>query len=431
MHPALMTSIRRTGVAAALLFAVAGCKDVLNVSNPGALKEEQLTNPALEQFIVNGAVGEFQYAYGYYALWSAMLSDEAYTDHTEVGIRELSLHTISDINTTNESVFGNIQRGVASGDDAVTRLKEILGAGAGSSISVARALAYGGYSYVLLGEGFCEAPVALGPGLTSAQLQARAVQHFDSAITIAQAYAAIAGQSAANVAAATDLINMSRVGAARASLKSGDVAKARTYAALVPDSYEKLAYFSANSVRENNIMNSGIRTTGAWQSMAIPFLGLNDPRVPQSTTSKTGLQQGILWLPLRPSQYSGWVATGTPGTIDITSNVRFAGGLEARYIGIEADGPNAAMLTFVNARRAIGGKAPVTLAGAELLAEFRMQRGIDFYLTGQRLGDMRRYKAAGIDLFPKGKYPVNAEVYGTNTCFIVPLSEKTGNPNYH
>lgn len=430
MRTALMTLIRRASVAATLVFTVAGCKDVLNVSNPGALKEEQLTNPALEQFLVNGAIGEFQYAYGYYALWSAMLSDEAYTDHTEVGIRELSLHTISEINSTNEAVFGNLQRGVASGDDAVTRLKVILGAGASSSISVARALAYGGYSYVLLGEGFCEAPVALGPGLTSAQLQARAVQHFDSAVTIAQAYAAIAGQSAANVAVATDLINMARVGAARASLKSGDLAKARTYAALVPDTYEKFSYYSANSVRENNIMNSGIRLTGAWQSMAAPFLSLNDPRVPQSPTTKTGLQQGILWLPLRPSQYSGWVATGTPGTIDITSNVRFAGGLEARYIGIEADGPNAAMLTFVNARRAVGGKAPVTLAGAELLAEFRMQRGIDFYLTGQRLGDMRRYKAAGTDLFPKGKYPVNAEVYGTATCFVVPLSEKTGNPNY-
>lgn len=431
MQPALMTNIRRTGVTAALVLAFTGCAGVLDVSNPGALQEEQLSNPALEQFIVNGAIGEFQYAQGYYALWSAMLSDEAYTDHTEVGIRELSLHTITDLNTTNEAVFGNISRARASGDDAVTRLKEMLGANAGKSISVARALAYGGYSYVLLGEGFCEAPVALGPGLTSVQLQALAVQHFDSAITIAQAFASIAGQTAANVATATDIINMSRVGAARASLKSGDLAKARTYAALVPDTYEKIAYYSSNSVRENNIMNSGIRTTGPWQSMAAPFLSLNDPRVPQSTKSTTGLQQGILWIPLRPEQYVGWLPVGTPQTIDITTSVKFAGGLEARYIGIEADGPTAAMLTFVNNRRAVGGKPPVTLAGAELVAEFRMQRGIDFYLTGQRLGDLRRFKAAGVDMFPKGKYPVNAEVYGPATCFVVPLSEKTGNPNYN
>lgn len=430
MHTTLMASIRSAVIAAALVVVSTACKDVLSVSNPGALGEGQLTNPALEQFLVNGAVGEFQYAQGYYALWSSVLADESYTDHTEVGIRELSLHGFNNLNGTNEAVFGNISRAVASGDDAVTRLKVMLGANAGSSLSIARALTYGGYAYVLLGEGFCEAPVHLGPGLASAELLKRAVAHFDSAITIAQAYAAIAGTSAANIAVANDLINLSRVGAARASLKSGTTAQARTYAALVPDAYDKLAYYSANSVRENNIMNSGIRTTGPWMSMAVPFLGLADPRVPQSATTKGGLQQGALWIPLRPSQYSGWMATGTPQTIDITSTVRFASGLEARYIVTEVDGPTAAMLTFVNARRAIGGKAAVTLAGAELLAEFRMQRGIDFYLTGQRLGDLRRYASAGTDMFPKGKYPVNAEIYGTAKCFIVPLSEKTSNPNY-
>ena len=430
MHTTLMASIRRFGIAAVLVVISAACKDVLSVSNPGALQESQLTDPALEQFLVNGAIGEFQYAQGYYSLWSSVLADESYTDHTEVGIRELSQHAFNDLNGTNEAVFGNISRAVASADDAVTRLKLMLGANAGSSLSVARALTYGGYAYVLLGEGFCEAPVHLGPGLPSAELLKRAVAHFDSAVTIAQAYAAATGTSAANVALATDLINLSRVGAARASLKSGNIAQARTYATLVPDAYEKLAYYSANSVRENNIMNSGIRTTGAWMSMAAPFLGLADPRVPQTATSKGGLQQGALFIPLRPSQYSGWVTTGTPQTIDITSNTRFASGLEARYIVTEVDGPTAAMLTFVNARRAIGGKAAVNLTGTELLAEFRMQRGVDFYLTGQRLGDLRRYAAAGGDLFPKGKYPVNAEIYGTAKCFIVPLSEKTSNPNY-
>ena len=96
----------------------------------------------------------------------------------------------------------------------------------------------------------------------------------------------------------------------------------------------------------------------------------------------------------------------------------------------EADGPTAAMLTFVNARRAVGGKAAVNVTGAALVTEFRLQRAIDFYLTGQRLGDLRRYSAGGTNLFPTGKYPVFPDPYGSATCFIVPLSEKTGNPNY-
>ena len=422
------TRVARTVACATLIGAsVTGCKGILDVANPGALKEEQLTNPALEAFLVNGVIGEFQYSYGYYALWSGVLSDELFTDHTNVGIRELSLHNFNDLNDTNQGVFENLSRTRASADDAVTRLKAILGAGAGSSLNVARVLAYGGYAYTLLGEGFCEAPIALSPGLPPAELFKRAMAHFDSAVTIATAAAAA---TPANATAAQDIINMARVGAGRAALKAGDLVKAKGYATLVPADYEKLSYYSSNSVRENNIVNSAVRATGAWLSMTPAFQGLNDPRAPQPAAARVGLNSNPIWVPFRPSQYSGWVATTPTQTIDITSNIRFASGLEAQYIVTEADGPNDAMLTFVNARRAVGGKAAVSLTGAELLTEFRQQRAIDFYLTGQRLGDLRRYAAAGTDLFPTGKYPVFPDPYGSAKCFIVPLSEKTGNPNY-
>ena len=115
--------------------------------------------------------------------------------------------------------------------------------------------------------------------------------------------------------------------------------------------------------------------------------------------------------------------------IDITSNVKFATGLEAQYILAEVDGATPATLAFVNSRRAVGNQAPVNLTGADLITELRNQRARDFYLTGQRLGDLRRYLKAGTDLFPKGKYPVFTDFYGDNKCFIIPLAEKAGNPN--
>jgi hypothetical protein len=127
--------------------------------------------------------------------------------------------------------------------------------------------------------------------------------------------------------------------------------------------------------------------------------------------------------------YVGWTAA-TLQTIDITTNIRFATYLEAQYDIAEADGATASTLAFVNARRAVGNQAPVDLSGAPLMAELRNQRARDFYLTGQRLGDLRRYAKAGTDLFPKGKYPVFSDFYGENKCFVVPLSEKAGNPNY-
>ena len=411
-----------------MVFSVAACSDLLDVSDPGSIQGEQLNNPALETLLVNGVIGEFQVAYGGYTLWSGVLADEVFTDHTNIAVREFSLHNFNDLNDINEGVYENLQRTRQSADDASARLREMLGGTAASSLNLARVYAYGAYSYVLLAEGFCDAPVNLSEPLPPEELFRRGIARFDSAIATANAYKGTT-TVAANIAAANDLINMSNVGAARASLKMGDLTKARAYAALVPAGYEKLALYSGNSVRENNQVHRPARTADPFLGVHPTYLGLNDPRVPALATARLGLNSNPIFPPQRPSQYVGWTPT-TLTTIDITTNIKFATHLEAQYIIAEAEGATASTLAFVNARRAVGNQAPVSLAGAALMAELRNQRARDFFLTGQRLGDLRRYLAAGTDLFPKGKYPVFTDFYGENKCFIVPLSEKADNPNY-
>jgi hypothetical protein len=423
-----MQLTRRLSRAAAALFIVVasvGCDGLLDANNPEFINEGQLTDPALERLVVNGVLGEFQYAYGYYALYSGILSDEVFTDHTQVGIRELSLHNILEANDANTNVFANVHRARQSAEDAVVRLKAMLGeANAAKSLNFATVLAFGGYAYTMLGEGFCESPVNLSAPLPADSLLARGVAMFSQAITVATA----SGTSAA----ATDIINMSRVGAARALLKLGDATRAVTFASQVPANYEKLSYYSANSVRENNILNVPAGVSGAWLSMGPSFLALADPRVPRtSSTTLRGLNSNPIVPPQKPYMYAGWSATAVDDRIVPNTNIKFATGLEAQYVIAEAQGPTAATLTFVNQRRAVGGKAAVNLTGNDLMTELRTQRSLDLYLTGQRLGDLRRYKAKlGIDLFPKGKYPITAEVYSTATCFIVPLDEKATNPFY-
>ena len=409
---------------ALLLGMAAACNDILDVENPGAIQEGQLADPALQQLIVNGAIGEFQYAYGQYAQWSAVLSDEAFTDHTNVDVRQFSLHDFTDLNTTNSAVYEYLQRARQSADDAAARLKAMLGSGASSSLDVARVLAYGGYAYTLLGEGFCEAPVNLSAPKTSDELLQIALTRFDEAITVATA-----ASTGSNVAAAQDIIRMAQVGGARAALKRGDAAKARAYASLVPANYEKLAYYSSNTVRENNALNGLTHASGASLGMAPAFLGLNDRRVPQPASTQLGLTGGSIYTPLTPYMYSEWASSGSAPRISVDSDVRLATGLEARYVIAELDGPVQTTLDFVNERRAVGGGAAVSLSGDELMAELRAQRARDFYLTGQRLGDLRRYAKAGINLFPTGKYPVFTDSYGAAKCFIIPLSEKAGNPS--
>jgi DNA uptake protein ComE-like DNA-binding protein len=418
-------TIRRMTMFGALACAVAACNDVLSVSNPGAIQEGQLADPALEQLIVNGVVGEFQYAYGQYAQWSAVLSDEAYTDHTNVDVRDFSERKFGDLNTINSTTYEYVQRARQSGDDAANRLKAMLGDAASSDINVATVLAYTGYSYVLLGEGWCESPVNLSAPLPSDSLLRRAISKFDEAIAVATA-----ARTGTNTAAAQDLIYMSQVGAARAALKVGDLPLARTYASQVPATYEKLAYYSSNTVRENNALNALTHAAGASLGMFSRFQGLSDPRVPQPAATQLGLTGGSIYTPLTPFMYTGWVASGTAPRIDVNFDIKFATGLEAQYDVAEADGPTPATLNFVNARRAVGGQGAVALTGAALMTELANQRARDFYLTGQRLGDLRRYAKAGNDMFPTGTYPLFNDSYGTAECFIVPLSEKAGNPNY-
>jgi hypothetical protein len=222
------------------------------------------------------------------------------------------------------------------------------------------------------------------------------------------------------------------VGAARASLKLGDLTKAVSYASQVPALYTKWSYYSANSVRENNIYNVPSGVSGAWLSMGPLFLDLADRRAPRNTrTDIRGLNSNPIVPAVKPIMFEGWSPTAVDDMIVTNTSIKFATGLEAEYVVAEAQGPTAATLAFVNQRRAVGGKPAVDLTGDALMAELRNQRGLDFYLTGQRLGDLRRYKAKfGVDLFPKGKYPITDDVYGTAECFVVPLTEKNSNPNY-
>ncbi len=421
-----MRILLRAGLVAAIALTATACDGLLKVSNPGSLQETQLTDPALEQFLINGVIGEYQVAYANYAFWSGVLSDETFTDHPNTNARELSAHNFTDLNTFNDSVYKTLQRARQSADDAVDRIKKMQGANAGASLNVARALIYGGYSYILLGEGFCDSPVNLSAPLSSDELLARAIARFDEGIAVATA-----ARVAPNEAIAQDLISLAHIGAARAALKKRDLSLARAHAVLVPpDGYERLAYYSANSPRENNALQIAVRTGQPWLGMQAVFRNLSDARAPEPASPRISLGANPIFPPLKPSMYGGWTGIGAAQTIEVATSIRFASSLEARYIIAEADGPTGGMLSFVNSRRASAGKAPVDLSGAALIAEFRAQRALDFYLTGQRLGDLRRYALAGTDLFPTGKHPVRPEPFGTMHCFIVPRSEKAGNPNY-
>jgi hypothetical protein len=397
-----------------------GC-DVLSVPDPGSIDESQLTDPAMEMMIVNGVRGEFQYAHAYSSLWTGVLTDELLLHHTYFPTVAIALRRLEPANVYVENLNAFWQRARQSADDAVPRLEKMFGQEAGQSLSLAQVQAY-----TLMGETFCEAPVDLSRAYSATELLEMSLPAFDEAIRVASR-ARVAGADAGE---ASHLIDFARLGKARALLNLDRRAEAAAAAREVGADFEMWIPHNSNSTREHNPFYGP--TTGQnnrYVSIGGRFVHLGDPRVPHSDPLG-GLVSGSTYVvPHRPMNHRGWqTGHGVPFAEDV--DIRFASHLEGRYIIAEAEGPTAATLQFVTERRLAGGQAEATLSGLQLMAELREQRARDFYLTGRRLGDLRRYLGhQKVDLFPRGTDPYHGQLYGGSTCIPISRSEINANPN--
>ena len=419
---------------AASITLSAGCTDFLTAENPGAIEETDVNSPAYVGLIANGPIFAFQLAYTDATYWNAVFTDELFNravfiEEGQIDRREL----FSDMTYINAFIYAPLQRARFSGEDAARRLKVVLADSAASDLRVARALAYAGFSYVYLGETMCVTPIDVGVPKSSEQIMTDAIARFDEALAIGvAARAALQARTPVNanaVLAADSVINFARVGAARAALNRNDKAMAISYATPVPANFDFRAYFTDNTTGQRNRVFERLQLGSNGWMLNTPFNDMAaDPRVPRLTTPASRAS-----TPLAPPSYSGFSNTVAGAPFTPTMSVRIASGLEARYIVAEAQGPTAATQTFVNERRAAGLQAPVSLSGDALMAELRNQRSRDFYLDGNRLGDLRRYKEYyNVDLFPKGPYPgsTTGGVYNESiTCWPLSTSEINGNPN--
>ncbi len=465
------------GLAGLLVFA-GGCgvvDDVLNVENPSQIPITSLNDSKLINVMVNGVIGDFTHMYDDPFIWrGSMLTDEQVTGINWEQTARLNLRIVRYEEGDADLMFGAISRALRQAEDVSARIRNLLDTLANKDARLATTLAFAGYSYVVMGEAMCQAlistvdPVtgAITPGdhfLTPDSLFRRAVPRFQEAITVA---------TAANN---TQILNLARVGLARAYLNLGDKANTKAWAGLVPANFKYVLEYSSNTPRENNVLWT--RVTGSNHALGVSPWFLQTG--PNSTTPMTGgapfgtqglkkyetdprIQHSSRWtkghnaLTMLYKPYQGLRFTGYSGKrlVDSTTVVEgtdvklFEAGtgiiladyLEAQHDFAEADGPTAATVTFINQRRAAGFLPPVTLTpgpdDAAIMAELRNQRGRDLYLGGFRLGDLRRWKRQGVgDFFPTGPH-VNTAVspstwpeYKDATCFPIPLPELQANPN--
>lgn len=249
----------------ALIALLTGC-DILDVKNPTQIAVTDLNNPNLVAALVTGAIGDFTHMYDDPFIWrGSMFTDEQVTGINWEQTARLNLRIVRFNEGDADGMFGGISRALRQAEGVSERLRTLLPT-PNTDARLATTLAYAGYSYVVMGEAMCEATVSQLDPITGDitagtsilppdSMFRRAIPRFQEAITIAAA------------PKDSQIRNLARVGLARAYLNLGDMANTRTWAALVPANFKYWLEYSANTPRENNVMQAHV--TGANHALGM------------------------------------------------------------------------------------------------------------------------------------------------------------------
>jgi starch-binding outer membrane protein, SusD/RagB family len=415
-----------------ILFAAAtgatGCvSDLLEVDIPTQVDVEHLNDPANVQFVMAGTVGEFECGFSGYAATGGLMGWELDDARWWNGLGlEIDRRTLPPGGFSAAALIaacgGAFGAGLSSyvplakarwqADDLLTKLKgwtdeQVPGRGA----LIAKAAAYAGYSRVLLGEGMCTVAFDTGPELQPAQVFAQAEAMFTEAL---------AGTPA------TDILNMARVGRARARLDLGRYDDAAADAALVPVGFVKTAGYSTASTRRENAVfdennfNGNNTVNERYRPTMMQFQGVPDPRVPVVNANKTGFN-GVtpLWTQMKyPSKSAAMrVATWDEAQLIIA---------EARWRANDEQA-TVAIINTLHSRTTPALPAFQSTSRQEIWDQLMYERRAALFLETHHLGDIRRYDWP---LYPgPGTRDENGIVYGDQRCLPLPDIERNNNPN--
>jgi starch-binding outer membrane protein, SusD/RagB family len=422
------------------LIGLGGCDldSILEVDDPDVVTPGTIGGPETLPSVRGHVLAEFGVAYSGtplggggtegQILMTGLISDEFIHTGTFDTRENLDRRIIPENNPHIRTIFHNLHRARAA-----ARLgANVFGEHAPNTLGHAEALNLGGYTYVMLAETFCSGiPVSemtaggaieYGAPQTTVQVFQGALERFDAAL------------AAATAGGLTNQAHLARLGQGRALLGLGRYADAAAAVAAVPTGFRYDVWHSENTARQNNGVWSLNNNGGRWSvadregGNGLPFRSdgnidgtVQDPRIP---SVHIGFSQRTA---LRPHEHWGQLKYPLRA-----SNVPVATGIEARLIEAEAAlamGNSAAYLTTLNDLRAGLGLAALTdpgTAGARV-DQFFQERAYWLWLTGRRLGDLRRlmwdYGRQQADIFPVGQHH-RGGTYGEDTNIPIPFDER-------
>lgn len=438
-----MTKSRRRGrigggLALMAMLTFTGCdlESLLEVNDPDTVNPGTLEDPAVIDVVIAGAQGDFTDAFSggeSYVTVSALLADEFFSSGsfpTRTATDQRVQFRPVEGNTSDET-YRSIHFARRALDEAAERVAAHEDLGTGSD-EYQELKSLEGYSLVLLAEGFCShMPISetvdgvftYGAPMTSAGVFGEAVQRFDAALAGGEDDLAAVGKARAMLALAQS---------------PADYAAAAAVVADVPTDFTYFIYHSQSGTSNPlfTLQGNGRYSQSSNEGInGLPFRN-GDPRTPWVEDPEGGFTPSIpLYLSLKATDYD--------------SPIVFASGVEARLIQAEAlmeAGDFAGMTGILNDLRA--DVADIMAAWVDDYTEFVpdaslpaltaptnredaidqlfYERGFWLYLTGHRLGDLRRLvyqKGRPTEsVYPTGVYHKSGN-YGDDVVFPLDFDE--------
>jgi hypothetical protein len=422
-----------TALGAALLTA---CE----VTNPGPVADEYLDLAEAHQALVNGAGARMAGALGNTAVIGAHAAREVFPTGETSGccsaVQQAGALLSNGSSGQGVVPWDGLQQARWIAEDAIRRFKA-LGTGKVNANVFAEAYLWAGFANRALGENMCEAVFDGGPKEPNAKYFERAQQHFTEAIALGTGNFKVAGYAGR--------------AAVRVWLKdwTGAVADAQQ----VPLSFVHNLATDVSEPRTRNEVyyinaNAPYRSyTGYSTWFEGYYNSTGDPRVPWAKDAR---------FPLGNATLSGFGAVPWSFQQKYTANnspIRIASGREMVLIRAEAllngnDFQGAMTLinslrTGLNSRLTNQPLAPWSATNVTDAWTFlKRERGIELYLEGRRLGDIRRWaqnNTPGVLDWPSYetvRRPDGSDggtLFRTNRpsqCFPIPDSEIETNPNF-
>jgi len=418
-------------IGAAAMTSVA-CHDFLKVEDPGRFSNEALDNVTVLTAVANGVEGQFQQVYDDFVVFTGLNSDELINSSTWIEWADVSTGRLrGDWPTATpgwSTAMDEILRNRYAAQNAADRLTRVLGAdAAGKSPLMAQVKVYEAWADLVLGMGYCEAPLAQNAVRSpDTELYKQAITKFTTAIGIAQA------------ANAPQWVNFGLAGRARANLLAGKYDEALADAQAVPDGFIKQALYSTNSattfvgnqLHYNRNRSGGLHplywsmvdTSNSNSGVTNPVQYVKDP-----WTNQPDLRMAV-------SHKAGGVAIGVDNTTkhyaiqkyaDYTNPITLTSKREMNLIEAEVawrKGQLATAIADMNRNRTT---APANLpafdatglSSQDVLDRLLSERFAELFVEGHRMTDLDRFGlvAAKLGTGRARKFPLSRNEILNNT----------------